>query len=467
MSFSFSFGTPWALALLGVVPLLWLAARRTRTNLSRRHLRMVTLVRSIALILLVLALARPMLSADSEKISVVYALDVSHSVAAGFVEEAIGWIERAQGRAGPASARIVAFGDRAVLLESPAEVRTIEVGDLPGTGALSQSDTDLERGLEIALSALERDRIKRVVLLSDGNQTRGDVWRMLPALRDAGVRVYPMPARPRDARDAWIGAIDLPDRMRDGEPLSAQVSVFTPVETRGSVTLYQGARRLGQRTLTLAAGMNPVSFEVTLRGAGATTLSAEVSVVGDSVAGNDRLQVSAWVDEKPRILYAEGREEASRFLAGALRSQGLVVETRAARDLPASVAALERYDAVILSDVPAKQMSGAQMQAVERYVRDTGGGLLFAGGENTFGEDGYSGSPLEAVLPIEFKAREKRKDLALVIAIDRSYSMKGRKMEYAKEAARAALDLLEEQHRIAVVAFDSQPYVSARVEHDS
>jgi hypothetical protein len=93
-------------------------------------------------------------------------------------------------------------------------------------------------------------------------------------------------------------------------------------------------------------------------------------------------------------------------------------------------------------------------------VRDYGGGLVFAGGENTFGEQGYSGSSMEAVLPVEFKAQEKRKDIALVIAIDRSYSMKGRKMEYAKEAARAALDLLEEQHYFAVVAFDSQPYVA-------
>jgi Ca-activated chloride channel family protein len=110
--------------------------------------------------------------------------------------------------------------------------------------------------------------------------------------------------------------------------------------------------------------------------------------------------------------------------------------------------------------LPAKSLSPELMRAVESYVRDYGGGLVFASGENTFGEDGYSGSVLEKVLPVEFKAQEKRKDIALVIAIDRSYSMKGRKMEYAKEAARAALDLLEEQHQFAVVAFDSQPYVS-------
>ncbi|CAN0057716.1 unnamed protein product, partial [Phaeothamnion confervicola] len=81
------------------------------------------------------------------------------------------------------------------------------------------------------------------------------------------------------------------------------------------------------------------------------------------------------------------------------------------------------------------------------------------------GERGYSETAVEQVLPVQFRTQEKRKDLALVIALDRSYSMKGRKMEMAKEATRAALDLLEEQHRFAVVAFDSQAYIAVPMQY--
>jgi uncharacterized protein YegL len=98
------------------------------------------------------------------------------------------------------------------------------------------------------------------------------------------------------------------------------------------------------------------------------------------------------------------------------------------------------------------------MHALESYVRDQGGGLLYAAGETTYGQSGYSGSALERVLPVEFKAQEKRKDLALVVCLDRSYSMKGRSMELAKAATRAALAVLEEQHQFGVIAFDSRPY---------
>ena len=45
----------------------------------------------------------------------------------------------------------------------------------------------------------------------------------------------------------------------------------------------------------------------------------------------------------------------------------------------------ERYDFFILSDVSADQVSLGQMDAIERYVRDLGGGFLFAGGERGYG----------------------------------------------------------------------------------
>ena len=56
------------------------------------------------------------------------------------------------------------------------------------------------------------------------------------------------------------------------------------------------------------------------------------------------------------------------------------------------------------------------MKALQSYVQEHGGGLIFAAGENTYGEAGFAGTLLEKVLPVEFKSEEKRKDLALVRA---------------------------------------------------
>ncbi len=463
-----SFDAPWALALLFALPIIWMVAARTRTNLSRKHLTTVAVLRSFAIALLVFALSQPVWRGDTREISVVYALDVSRSVASDFVSDAFVWIETAQRDQRPAHSNIVVFAKQPAVVRDTDGARALTVINT-STGAnrteddlasIDQSATDLEAALDESLGALSRDRVKRIVLLSDGNETSGTVANVLSRLKTAGVRVFAVPARPHGAGDVWIDGIDVPDRLRSSEPVSITVRVFSPVEMRARVSLFSGGRLLARRNTRLIAGINSVAFDTRMPSPGAVSLSAEVRAEGDNIRDNDRMQISTWVGEKAKVLYLEGQPGSSMYLADALRKEGLDVDVTGPGRAPLTVRGLLRYDALILSDLPAKSIAPELMLAVESYVRDYGGGLIFAGGENTFGKDGYSGSALERVLPVEFKAQEKRKDIALVIAIDRSYSMKGRKMEYAKEGARAALDLLEEQHQFAVVAFDSQPYVS-------
>ncbi len=463
-----SFDAPWALALLLVLPMIWMVAVRTRTNLSRKHLFTVAALRSLALTLLAFALSQPVWKGSSSETSVVYALDVSRSVASDFVSDALGWIETAQREQQPAHSNIVVFAKQTAVVGDTDSARALNVidagSDIDGAAddpaSINQAATDLEAALDESLGALSRDRVKRIVLLSDGNETSGTVANVLPRLKAAGARVFAVPARPYGDGDVWIDGIEVPAQLRSNEPVSIAVRVFSPVETRAQVSLSSGGRLLARKTTQLVAGINSVAFDTRMPSPGAVSLSAEVRADADDVTDNDRMEISTWVGEKAKVLYLEGQKDSSTYLANALRKEGLDVDVFGLGRAPRTAQGFLRYDVVILSDLPAKSLSQELMLAIESYVRDYGGGLVFASGENTFGEDGYSGSALENVLPVEFKAQEKRKDIALVIAIDRSYSMKGRKMEYAKEAARAALDLLEEQHNFAVVAFDSQPYVS-------
>jgi uncharacterized membrane protein/uncharacterized protein YegL len=466
MSVAISIQHSWPLLLLLAIPLLWWAAHATRTNLSRRHLAVVTVLRSVAVAMLALALMRPQWHAGADDVAVVYALDVSRSVSASFIDSALAWIDDADREGKPAQARYLAFADRPVLLEKPEQVRDLAVTEgSPREGAIDRAATNLERALDEALLGLDRDRVKRLVLLTDGNQTEGDVWRVLARLKEAKVRVFPIPAKVRDEGDAWLEGIEVPQGMRAGEPVTVTVRAFSPRESRARVVLRTGNTVLGNRAVRLTAGLNRVSFEIQLTSVGSNTLAAVLIAEGDRVRDNNRVQQSAWVARAPRVLYVEGQPGAAAYLRDALAREGIEVNVAAPADIPESAAALAPYDALVLSDTPAKAIAPAKMQAIESYVRDSGGGLLFAAGANVYGEQGYSGTAVEKVLPVQFRAQEKRKDLALVIALDRSYSMRGRKMELAKEATRGALDLLEEQHQFAVVAFDSQAHVSVPMQY--
>jgi uncharacterized membrane protein len=332
-----------------------------------------------------------------------------------------------------------------------------ERSDVAAGAAIRQGATDIERALDEALLGFAPDEVKRLVLFTDGNQNHGDLWRAVPRLKEQGVRVFAFPATPRATRDAWLESIEAPSGLRRDEPVLVTARVVSTVEARARVRLVAGSEELDAQTVTLARGANAVALHARLRRSGAVALTAYVQAEGDEVPENDTLRQSVWVGGRPRVLYAEAAIDAAGYLRNALVREGMDVTVVAPAGLPESAGALAAYDVVILSDAPAADLGEGRMSALSAYVRDQGGGLVFAAGENTYGKAGFSESALERVLPVQFKAQEKRKDLALVICLDRSYSMKGRPMDLAKAAARAALDLLEEQHRFGVVAFDSQP----------
>ncbi len=78
---SLRFEAAWAAVFLILLLVLWIASARSRTNLSAKHRYAATALRSLALIAVVVALTQPVWLAKTREISVVYALDISRSVA--------------------------------------------------------------------------------------------------------------------------------------------------------------------------------------------------------------------------------------------------------------------------------------------------------------------------------------------------------------------------------------------------
>ncbi len=458
------FAVAWPLWLLVGLPLLWLLAWKHRGGLSRRRLAWASLLRSAALVLVCLALMGPSLRKDVHDISVVYALDISRSISPAFLNQALDWIDQANARHKPDLVRYMVFADKAKLLYSSGEIGAVEVRAQSSANepavrdVIDQSATNLENALATAMFGFGPEHAKRLVLISDGNQTEGDLWQALPRLRAENIRVFTFPATVAVNHDAWIEELAVPEGVRQQEPVGIQVRVFSRSATGARIELKTAGGTLGTRTVRLLPGENQFSFSTRFEQRGAIDLFARVSAQGDQVTQNDGLTETVWVGPRPRILYVDGSPENSHYLADALTRQGLDVEVADAGRLASEPGLLAGKDSVILSDIRAQSIDIATGDRLEAFVRDQGGGLIFAAGENTYGKDGFSRSALERLLPVRFEAPRKRKELDLVLLIDRSHSMRGRKLELAKSAALASLDLLDKDHRLAVVAFDSLPH---------
>ena len=163
-----------------------------------------------------------------------------------------------------------------------------------------------------------------------------------------------------------------------------------------------------------------------------------------------------------RILVLHEEPGKMRHFRSALEKQGFAVEVRPPIGLPESLDALLEFDAVVLANIPATEISDRSMRNLKRYVTDFGGGIMMLGSDNSFGLGGYYKTPIEDVLPItsRFEKEKETPSMAMVLVIDKSGSMGGVPIELARQAAKATVELLSPRDKIAVIGFDSQPFIA-------
>ena len=448
----------WPLLLLVVPGFFWWLRGRSLTDFNRRQLALLISLRSAIVILFILALMAPVLVRRGTWIAVAYLLDVSRSVSPQAIASGVGWVRDTVQQGDSDAARFLAFARNSIGVEKAEELVAVRVADRRSEYAVDRSGTDLADAIHRALESLPPYHLKRIVLVSDGHATEGDVLRALERLRREGARLYAVPSSARSEGDSWIESVTAPDTVTAGEPFALEVKVYNQVAAPTSVVVSVGRETLAAAPIAAKVGPGSVALAPVIAEPGPATLVIELLRDADPVPENDQLEHSLFVRPRPRVLYVEGHAQSAGHLQEALEEGGFVVDVAEPERVPRVTTELDRYAAIVISDVAPDRLTAGQMDALSVYVEQLGGGLVLVGGESIYGESGYAESRLEEILPLWFKAEEEPKELALVIALDKSYSMVGVKMELAKEASKAALDLLTEEQRFGLLAFDYHYY---------
>lgn len=451
---------PQMLLAVAVAPLLVWAVTRSLADLPRAQRWLAVGLRTALVCVLALALARLTRTTETTRVSTVFLVDVSESVTDEAIARARDVVEAAWEARGQNDVQLVVFARdaRLVPLEDGEAIPPLErpEGDA-GTGS------DLASALQLAYGLFPPGYLRRAVLVSDGGQTEGDLLAEASRARRFGVRLFYHAIGEGTPPEVAVRRLELPERIEVGEPFHVRAEIFASRPGTARVRLYQGETINGLdgvRDIELERGDNLVEFDSIVRIAGPVTYRLVVEPEGaDRFAANNEFETSTVVPGRPTVLYVEGARGRAGYLARALTAAEYDVDVRNPRAMPSSAGELERYDFFILSDVSADQVSLTQMDAIERYVRDLGGGFIMAGGEDAFGLGGWQGTRMEQILPVRMDS-ERRRDqpsLALALVIDKSGSMNGQKLELAKDAARATAEILGPDDYIEVVGFDSSP----------
>ncbi|MES1173747.1 MAG: VWA domain-containing protein [Myxococcales bacterium] len=460
---------PTALGVFLVLPLLLFVLGRSLADLPLPQRVLSVFFRLAFLGLLGLGLARLVRSEETHKVCTVLLIDVSDSAPDEALADARKTLEAyVKAKGSDDQLKLVTFAERPRLVELYRDERVTlpavqELRHRAPDGKKLTAGSDIRAALALSYGLFPPGYLKRVVLLSDGLETDGDLLAEANRARGFGVTLYTVPYRRPPPGEVALRSLTVPDKVDVGQTFEIVADVYASRATHAKARLYQGEALNGLdgvRDLDLQPGRNELKFKSVVRVGGEVTYALRLDdIASDTFKDNNAFSVTVDVPGRPTVLYVEGQPQRASYLMSALNAQQFDVDLRAPSAYPASLRELERYDFVILSDVPHEAFPLPAQELTERYVRDLGGGFLFAGGEAGYGLGGWAHSTIERLLPVRMDA-EHRKEMpgvAMVLAIDRSGSMTGLPMEMAKAACKATLSTLQGDDLLEVIAFDSTP----------
>ena len=462
------FTSPFFLLLLLLVPItIWIGA--PAKGPSRRRELLSLIIRLIIILCLIFSLAGLELVQRGNNLAIVFLVDVSDSMPRAAINTEMGYVHDALQAMGPDDqAAIVLFGADA-LVERPMSTAK-ELGTF--TSAPITTQTDLEGAIQLGLALYPSGFAKRMIVLSDGTQTRGDALKLAQFAVASNVQINVVPIVAQHGKEVLLKNVDVPTRLRPNEQFDFKVTVDANAPTRAIVRVLGGDRVLYEGKHDLRRGSQTLSLPLTAGAPGFVNYQVQITPEQDGFYQNNRLDAYSQVEGPPRILMVappvgeklpngEPRPDEYSALLSALQSANMQVDVITPRRLPSDLPSLAQYESVVMVDVPARTLGNNQMENLKSYVHDLGGGLVVVGGTTSYGVGGYYKTPLEEALPVDMQIKDekRRPSLGIVFIIDHSGSMDEvsggvTKLELAKEAAARSIELLFPSDRVGVIAFD-------------
>jgi Mg-chelatase subunit ChlD len=421
---------------------------------------------SLAALAAAFAATEPSLGAAFDRLVVIVAVDRSRSMELSPGAEAA--IEHELAVASDAmrpedQLGVIGFATGAALEEPP---RRRDEPRAAQRASLARDGTDLGAGIRRALAEAPSDAALRVVLVTDGVATRGNVEEATVSATIAGVPVDTIAIEQRPMKNVRLAGLRAPSHADASEALDLRVTTRATAATDVDVEVYRDGVRTGVARRHLPEGEDVLFVRETAGDPGLHRY--EVRLVPTDPATNaivedDRATAFVRVQGRARALVLDTDADAAAPMLAALRAASFDATAVTATRAPETIVELASNDLVVLGAVPASDLTTEQVASLAAYVEALGGGLLLLGSDRSLGPGGYAKTPVEDVSPVSFELKNERRRarLAEVILIDYSGSMSAEagghtKLSLANDAAARSAELLGPVDRVGVAHVDTE-----------
>ena len=191
---------------------------------------------------------------------------------------------------------------------------------------LDREETDIQAALQAALAQIGEERQGKILLLSDGNENRGETSRIIPLLRSQGTQVWTLPVSlSRGRNEVYLSDLASPRQVDSGEGFEVKGKIESLRDAPARVKLLRDGVLAREQELQLRSGTNQVSFRESLYERGNHSYELLLEARDDTLAENNLLQGVVEVKGAPRVLLLSGNNDSQQFLSKALQVQGYSV----------------------------------------------------------------------------------------------------------------------------------------------
>lgn len=446
----------WLLLFVVIVVLLYVIAKKGNLK-NTFYRRFFMFIRSIVALLLILALCDISIQTTSQKVTTIFAIDLSDSTKQSQQNIKTFLKQAESARSEKDNIGLLCFGGDAVLEQSPMSNVPFPQNFL---SYVQKNATNISGVLNLANAVIPEKTRKRIVLISDGIETMGDGFAQSRLLQAQGITIDVFPLQTEEQPEVQLSALQVSNLINKNTEYDITLQISSNIDTQANVKLFKGNSLIANEQIEVVKGESNIVFSDKTEDGGSILYRAELSAQQDTLSQNNKAYAYCYITDVAQILLVEQYDSGNVWEDFLQNSQATVTKI-AVENAPVTVEQFNQYDAVILSDVSIESMPSGFLDALESYVKTTGGGLLVTGGENSFALGGYYKTKLEDILPVEMelKTEGENNSLGMIMVIDRSGSMDGgqygvSKIEMAKEACIRSLSSFMPGDCVGIIAFD-------------
>jgi uncharacterized membrane protein/Mg-chelatase subunit ChlD len=452
----------WLLLLVLLIPIVMMSWRGMQKRGARSRVIAATLIRCVVVLLLAVAIARPVWNRIGDGLTLVVLLDRSQSIPRVLQDQSIEtlteWTNQKHREKGDRLS-VISIGENAVIGSMPSELAILE----PASNEPKGGATNLASGVQLALAILPKDTASRLLIVSDGNETDGQVLAAASLAKSAGVPIDVLPVRYEHENEVIVEQVLVSSQSRIGQTIPVRVVIRSIGESSGVLHILRNNAPIDVSpdeegtgvSMALRNGVNAVVFDIPVNSGGPQRFTAtwQPDSGTDTIAANNTGVGVTFVARGGTVLLVTENELTISHLRDVLIESGISVVVTSPEGIPRDSIGFTAYDAVVLADIPRWAIDDSQEQHLLSFVHDIGGGLIMTGGPTSFGAGGWIGSQLEQAMPIRCEPPQTRNlpRGALALIMHSCEMLEGN--YWGQEVAGAAVEALSEQDFIGIVEY--------------